>query len=216
MVYRKRSRNRRPASKTGFDKASQALHTATAALALAKMLKSLINVERKYNINANSVLAVNTGVSYLLNGTAQGDDDTDRNGRSVKATSVFTRLSVAKNALATNTAVRLIVYWDRQANGAAPATTDVLETASYLSALNKDYGKRFSVVWDTTCSVNTAGTTFKLIKRYAKLNRHVEYIGTTSGIGSIGANALYIMLISNEATNTPTVAFNNTFRFIDN
>jgi len=48
---------------------------------------------------------------------------------------------------------RIIVFWDQQANAAAPTVTDLLDTtagSAIIAPYNDDYQKRFKVIYDRT------------------------------------------------------------------
>ncbi len=214
---RRRSYRRRPRSSGGGGFGyGRAIATAGAALAVAHGVKALLNVEFKHRIGSGNNLATNTGVFLLNNGIGQGDDNTERVGRSIKLTSLLCRFHLTINALATNTLVRMIIFWDRQSNGATPATTDILESANVLSGLNKDQGKRFYVIFDRSVTLDATLRSSVAIKCYKKLHRHTEFISTASDITGISSNAMWFFILSNEATNTPTVLHNRTVRYIDN
>ena len=156
-------------SSSGGSKVDRALAAAGTALSIATMLKGLINVERKYKILSNTFSVGTSGQTAGLNSIAQGTDDTERIGRSLKATSWLMRATVQQNPAATSpTTCRMMVLWDRQPAG-APAVLEVMETANPLSSLNKDHGKRFTTLWDRTFTLNDQRPTIDL-KAFRKLN----------------------------------------------
>lgn len=220
MPYRKRTyRRRRPTrSRTGWDKASQALATASSALALAKMLKSLINVEHKFKSILGNTSVNSSGTVLSLCHTSQGDDHTARNGRSVKCASLFMRGTVTVNASANGTFVRQIIFIDKQSSGVLPTIAQLLNSTDHLAPINKNFGKRFRVIYDRTYNVNTDSRENAMFKVYRKLSHHIEYSGTTATGDGTGVNSggVYMALISSEATNTPTVDWDTRFTFIDN
>lgn len=216
MPYKRRYRRKRQASYGGFSTASKALSIATAALTTAKLVKSLVNVEQKEKIVASSTTVSTSGSITPLNLIAQGDDKTERNGNSVKNSSFLCRMRAEMSPSATNTAVRIIFFWDQQANGATPTVGNVLQAANVMSSLNTNWGKRFRVVHDRTYDLSATGQSMSSHKFYTKLNTHTEYNDTTGVIAAVSTNTFNMLLISDEATNTPNVYYNTKLRFIDN
>ena len=210
MPYRRRYRRKRsykPRGSSGFNTASKALATASSALALAKMLKSLINVERKFKSILGNTSVSSSGTILSLCHTSQGDDHTSRNGRSVKADSLFMRGTVTVDSLANGSFVRQIIFIDKQNSGVLPTIAQLLNSTDHLAPINKNFGKRFRVIYDRTYNVNTDSRENAMFKIYRKLHQHIEYSGTTATGDGTGVNSggVYMALISNEATNTPAV-----------
>ena len=63
------------------------------------------------------------------------------------------------NSSAASNLVRIIVYLDRQCNGAAAGVTDLLESASYLSFRNLANQSRFKFLYDKTIPINVVAST---------------------------------------------------------
>lgn len=181
-----------------------------------RFLKSVVNAEKKYcDTSVVTVTPNTTGQLVFLNPIATGTDQVTRNGMSVKATSLFVQGSVVKNASATSSIVRLLLVMDHDNQGTAPNVTDILDSANVNSQLNQYNGKRFQILRDKKLVLDTDEVT-KIFKYYMKLGMHLKYGGTTSGSGSARDNALYMLLISNEPTNTPSLTYSSRLRFIDN
>lgn len=147
-----------------------------------------------------------------------GANETNRIGRKIRITSFAWRIHIIKNS-ATSTAgdhdmFRIIVGIDRQCNGAQPAVSDILETASNVSSFyNLVNTGRFKILHDKTHQLNfrsaggaggAADTRWGergfYYKGYHRLNLPVEYDGTTGAITEIRTNNLFILLISHGAT----------------
>ena len=118
--------------------------------------------------------------------------------------------------------LRLIIFWDAQANGADPTingnpNTPVLALLDSQSITNLIYSpyqwqtiERFRVLYDRNFVSNpmvvgntTAGVTdevlpvSQLVKFKLRLNRVTKYSGAGSSIASINTNSLYALWISN-------------------
>lgn len=176
------------------------------------------NVERKYSdVNATTTYS-STPTLTLLNGLSLGTTSETRNGQSIKMVSMQLRMTGSINASATTTQVRFIIFRDRQANAAAPTAANLLENSTGInSPLNLDYGKRFKVYIDKEFMMSLNGTAALRYEKYMKVIFHVDYnTGNTGTIADITTNSLYILIMSDQATNTPTIAWYFRMRYIDN
>lgn len=167
------------------------------------------------------------GNVILLNGVATGTDFTSRIGRKIVLKSLLLRAnSYYTAAVSTQVGdnVRVMVVCDNQANGAAPAVTDILVAADPVSPMNLNNRDRFRVLMDKV--INHAGAVFaagaltngspsmRSIKKYIKLNMESIYSGTGATVGSLASGALYLVLIgfNNNATDFDYIT---RVRFID-
>ena len=107
MPY-KRGYVKKRRKKKGFNyyagKTQSAIKVASTALATARAVKDLLNVEKKYHdVQAtNQSLAYDAVSSTLLNAVAQGDTDQTRDGNSLK----ILNLSMYGNIRVTGTAAQ--------------------------------------------------------------------------------------------------------------
>lgn len=216
MPYRRRYNRRYRRTSNNWDKASKALSVATSALATAKLVKSLVNVEFKETVRATNLSPDASGTVVSLNAIGQGDDKDDRNGNSIKNKSLLVRMRAEQNSSATNTSLRVLFIRDKQVNGSTPLVTDVLQAANPLSSLNTDYGKRFVVLADSLFSLSSNGTTCSHRKIFKKLGFHTEFGGTGNSVADINSGAIWMLAVSDEATNTPTLFYNTKVRYLDN
>lgn len=180
-------------------------------------LKSVVNVERKYSdITFNNTVS-DTENFQLLNGLTTGTSATTRNGQSIKIVSTFIRFYITMNASATTTQVRLFLFKDLQPNGAIPTSGQLLQdNSNILSPLLVAYGRRFKIFMDKLFRLDTNKLNIEF-KKFFKHKFHTEYnTGTAGTIADITKNSLYVMMVSDQATNTPTVQFWSRIRFIDN
>jgi len=179
--------------------------------------------ELKHNDTAASITPATTGTFQLLNGMAVGDTDVLRDGNDANATSIQWRMRVVGDvdAIAAGWCIRHIIFWDSQANGAAPALADVLDlttiTTGVLAPYNRNNQKRFKIIEDKSFVLNptlaTSGTTpitavlslRQMSHGKRSLSRQVKYIGTGATIASIGTNSLYSVMISDANTDAPVV-----------
>ncbi len=159
---------------------------------------------------------VDTGgaVTDSINKIAQGTTESNRDGRKCTVTSVHWRYELSlpeADALATpnaSDAVRVIMYVDKQANGAAIAVLDLLQTADYQSYYNLANSSRFRVLMDKTHQINyktlasdgaAVVSSSQVLQEYSKncqVRLPLEFSDTTGAITEIRSNNVGILLIS--------------------
>lgn len=185
----------------------------------------------------------------LLNGVPQittVDGDTLRAGNEIRITSLQIRgyLSLNQNTNV-GTAVRVMIFWDRQANGAAPSIDDVLDASTIteraIAPIEFDEINRFKIIYDkihllypqvqaTQLDTNEVAPTDNTItttlfggqrrpfRIYKKLNKKVFMgLSATGTITAITSNSLYLAFFSltPTASNPPTVTFGARIYFKD-
>lgn len=169
--------------------------------------------------SVGSTAVSTTGTLTLLNGLAEGDSATTRDGRQVLFKSIQMYVRGTLNGSATNTTIRSIIFLDRQPNEAAPTMAALLATtvAGGVDAFrNLDNRKRFVILHDSRMVVSTDFPE-KVHEHYKKMKLVTQYDSGNAGtIADITSNSLYMLQVSDEATNTPTQIFNVRLRFIDN
>ncbi len=147
---------------------------------------------------------------------AQGNTESQRIGRKVVIRRVNWRYEVRLPAAANQAdtpngdSVRVILYLDKQTNGATAAITDILETADYQSFYNLANSNRFRILMDRTSSIvhhasmtDGASTgSFGAVTQQHKFNKlcsiPIEYdnSATTGVITSQRSNNLGVLTIS--------------------
>lgn len=190
--------------------------TAHTALKVALAVKKLVNVEYKIKDYASSVTPDNAGDVYSITHCGQGTDKDDRTGDSIRAKQHLIRLRATINGSATVTTVMYIIFMDRHQNGTPPTVTELLQNASLVDPVNDEYGKRFKVIRRGYINLSSTGMQTGIRKLYIKHNNVVKYDGAGATTAEQKENNMYMLLLSNEATNTPTVDYYVRFRFIDN
>lgn len=145
------------------------------------------------------------GSISLLNGMAQGTTASTRIGRRILMKSVECRFSVyASNQADT---YRVALLYDKQANAAAPAFTDIYDVANPQSLRNISNKARFMVVHDFglnfvagdgSAAAYPIGAAFERTHEfYKKFSIPVQYNNGTAGtVGDIQTNAFYLVAIS--------------------
>lgn len=190
--------------------------------------------ELKHKDTLISAVPATAGTFTLLNDIAVGDLATSRDGNDINATSIQWRIRVVGDVdLALNgMMLRHIIFWDAQANGAAPVLADLLDlntvTVGVIAPYNRDNQKRFKIVYDTTSVLNAPFTTAFTVatgvttavygvrmqdQGKRQLARVVKYDGTTAAIADIQTNSLYSVWISDANTDAPICQSGFRFHF---
>ncbi len=165
------------------------------------MIKGSVShlVELKLFNVAFAGLSTTTGgtVSPVTQGVEQGDGSGQRDGAQLLLKGVLVRHTLYCNT-GISVVQRVIVFVDRMNDGATPAVTDVLNTASFLSpySIQTVQAKRFKILHDecvvsTTTGSNGANVHFWRFKQDMK----VSFNGTTNVAASNGRNAVFVLFI---------------------
>lgn len=186
-------------------------------------IRKFINIETKFIDTVQGAATQDaTGNVYCISQVAQGLTSATRVGDSVRIQSIEVRGHVLANSAATNTTVRLIIFRDLDGYGTAPATADILEgvgtTMAPFSPEKFNKRERFSILYDQMLMVQggttqgLAGTPFYFQTTH---QGHILYLAETAATASNGKGSVYVMCLSNEATNTPTLRFSSRVLFTD-
>lgn len=212
--YSSKSHNRR----RGFKKRGKIYGAAAYQLYKdVRYLKSLVNVEFKYDDTTVSGGNVdNNGTVTYISGIQQGDAGTQRDGNQVKVVSLQLRGEVSQNPSATDTTLRTMIVCDtKPRSGVGISITDVLDTINVNSFRNLNNRKRFWIMYDRNTYLSINGSrTRKIPAWYKKLQMKLVFDGAANNDST--SYSIYLIQISDEATNTPVVDWRTRLRFIDN
>jgi len=185
------------------------------------------NTELKVQDLAVATYQVNTtGSITLLAVPITGADFNARIGRRIRLKSLFLRGRIMLEGLNSVTLNqpyiaqaqqgRLMIVFDLQPNGAAPAITDILNTADPASHLNLNNRDRFRVILDqeffldpavynTANSTSAWARTGQNVKKYKKINLDMIFNAVNGGtVADIASGALYMVWIGSAAAGTNT------------
>lgn len=193
-----------PTNKRTLKKSKTTPQTTKANAFIGRGLKTL---QEKKTIDLDPLtdaVAGGTAVLYLLNGVATGDDFTDRDGRRIFMTSLQAKFSFYVNSAAASAGgnFRVMFFYDKQPNGAAPVVTDVLKSAAALANMNLNNRSRFQLISNKVYAIGPVTTTAIGAQScftddiYRKLNLDTQYLGTTNTIASIATGSLYMLYIT--------------------
>jgi len=102
--------------------------------------------------------------------------------------------------------VRMLLIYDMQANGAAPAVTDILLNANPDSFFNVNNLARFRILLDKRWALPQVGANstnpvnFPKIRINKTLKLGTQYSGTGNTIASIATGSLYLLLLGSQAS----------------
>ncbi len=181
-------------------------------------LKGLINTEFKTNDVSSTVAVPETGLVLLLNATIAGDDFDNRDGRQVRWKSIQYAINILQHATATQTITRVMIVIDKQPNATLMTIGELLTSgANNLDFRNLDNRKRFVILSDRVVTQSDTNNLVNRLDFYQKMDMITIYDDSNAGtIADIESNALFLVAVSSEATNSPTLQIETRMRFIDN
>lgn len=181
-------------------------------------------------INDTSISTVGT-LFDSVNKVVQGTGESQRTGRKMTIKKINWHYNIVLPEInnapspASGSAVRVILYLDKQANGATAAPADILEdggVAVNYQSFNKLSNKnRFRILMDRMHDINYAGLgadaannfeqahVSQSYSLYKDCNIPVEYSGVTGVITEIRSNNVGVLLIAENGT---TVNFDSKMR----
>ncbi len=170
----------------------------------SKIVKSELNGKTS-NFAANPVPFA--GALFLINGIAQGTDFFERIAttvvlKTIQLKMVF-RVSQASQVLSTVYSMDLI--WDFQANGVAPAITDIYDSISPFSFRALATRRRFRVLYSTGPFILGEASSPNQPDSFAwqvfiNLKAQTTYEGGSNLIASLGTGACWIVIRTDGVT----------------
>ena len=164
----------------------------------------------------DAIVATNAQMTASVNLIAQGVTESERVGRKCTLRSVHWRYKItlpeqdAQATPATGDIIRIIMFVDKQCNGASAGSTDVLEANDFQSFRNLSNSGRFDILMDKEIPINYNGmasdgagivSQAKVMKRgmfNKKCALPVEFSGVTGAIGEIRSNNIGTLIISSD------------------
>lgn len=194
------------------------LEKANKALNLASKVYRFVNTEIKFHDVTTTATAIpNTGTINGLSAVAQGDGQSTRDGDSLKPLHLTIRGSVTNNTTNNRTTLaRIIVFRGKQENGVGFSATDILETSTVYSPKNYTDRFRTKILMDKVIPVppnNNNSYSPKLWNFSTKIIGHVNYSAASTSIEDGG---IYILYLSDQATNPPTMDYYARLTYVDN
>lgn len=201
-----------------YDKKYSTMDIAKKAWAATKYLKGLVNSERHHT---DTTLTLGSAQSQIFNlvSISQGDTMASRHGNSILLKSIYLRGTMVINSSVTqNTRITVLLIKDKQQIADTnPTITDMLVSSTDPNTLNATGTLgRFKTLWRHTYTLYpvSGGRPSLNIEKYFKLQDHVRYNGVSGG--DIQRNGYYLIVITSEPTNYPSVNINARVSFHDN
>lgn len=136
----------------------------------------------------------------LLNGLANGSDASTRVGRKITMKSLLMKYFWKCDPASTGgSPLRILIVYDKQANAAAPAITDILLLDNFNSPNNLSNRDRFVTLVDHyTEPIGIAGNFGVGGSVYKKLNMETMFnAGSAGTIGDITSGSVYLFVAQN-------------------
>ncbi len=182
-----------------------------------KMLKRMINTEIHFTDAVASAQTMSSTPSLvLLNGISVGDTSNTRTGQSIKLDRLDLRFGISPNSTSILNFCRVLVVADKQTNAAAMTAADLLVSSTPFSPYSFGSQNRFICLFDETYAINYPN--LNLTKSVTLPTQfHVTYNSGNAGtVADIVTNSIYLMYLSDVATNQPTISYYSRLWFIDN
>lgn len=173
---------------------------------------------------ANVLGAANiaTGMTQI-NASNQGDASYEHIGKNASITSIALEADFYQPQTdVSSSAIRLMVVYDRQPNGAYPAISNLLadnaSAPTFESAINIGYRERFGVLRDYQFTLDPAMGLSHHYETYIKRALAINFSGTANNIASIASGAIYLVWFYIQLTGTTApvcIAYHSRCRYYD-
>lgn len=214
MPYKRRQRRRRKPL-PWYKRKYTAAEMAGKALSGVNKLRKLVNVEMKkhdrYDTHTVTTNPEEFGLCYL----PEGSGENQRNGTSIKLQSLYMRAKLTIHPSATYSLCRLVLVQDKQQISDTTSPWEAcFSTNDILSPTNRELNQgRFTILYDEVIRLDTSKLNF-FVKKYIPIGNHVKYNGAAGS--DIQKNGLYLMCISDEVTNGPSLTHYTRITYTDN
>jgi len=187
------------------------------------------NVEMKFldTVVAGAALSINGQLKGSMNLVPQNVTESGRIGRKITVKSIMIRGDIHQppgaGSVSANV-VRFMMILDKQCNGALPAITDFLETATFSSFNNLENSARFRVLSDKQYKLQCGGydgtgigEDLLPINVFLKCNIPIEFDNSldTGAITTIRSNNIFGFMITAQTSNVAS-GFTCRIRYTDN
>lgn len=157
-----------------------------------------------------------------INLIRQGAAFYQRIGSKIVMKSISVDFNINASATTPQVSVRSLIIYDRQPNGAFPATTDIfLDNAggqTFGSGLNIANKSRFLILRDQYKEMDTAQGLVYHVKMFCKARLETEYKGDAGTIADIATGAVYLVVFKGTQTGAGNIVcqdINTRIRYYD-
>lgn len=222
-LYKKRMR-KNVRSGTNY-RISRGVQTSSAQVLrrLKRLEKGQVGKELKYHDVNHSATSSTTGSIECINLIAQGNDDTEREGREILLQSIYGKMEFkAGTASDFNYTYRTMIVLDTQNDGTTPGIGDILMTVNTYSfrEMASTNRQRFRILYDKVTVVPNiiTGVQNSRWREYYKRFKNpikLEYDGTAAAIGSCSGKAMFVLTFGNTGANHGSGNVNLRLRYTD-
>lgn len=171
---------------------------------------------KRHDIGTTTVNPSSAGTTQIyLNGIAQGDTSITREGLIIRPKALAVKLLCSHNVSATTTHLRILIVRDKDFTGSTPSLGNILESVDTVSFKQHDKMSRYTIIRDINICLNNVSRNKIFKKVYIKLQGLMHYVGTGATAGDGASNALFMYMISDQSTNTPTVEYTTRLTFVE-
>lgn len=184
---------------TGKGKMKRTEDSRTVKRVVRSMIEARVEHKCMTTSPALNVAPATAGNIHRLGNLAQGDDFYQRSGDVVLMRDLKFKFHASVTTATNANCHRIIILSDSMANGALLTVPELLDTSSYLSMLNivNQQRHRFKIYYDRLHSVVSTSSIqeVSVILDY-KLNKSQFFNDGTANATSVGKNAIYAIVIS--------------------
>ena len=172
------------------------------ALRAVRRLARFVDTELHQSIQINENIAIQgSGTFFQLVSVAQGDDDINRDGIQIGLRRLEMKLHVDRGA--NDSCFRLILFVDKQTNGAVPLLSQVLQITAtdvqtLVSPINNDGKRRFTILSDRTRTVIDGNSNLRCFNLNRKLTNRVRFTGIGAGVPDVSSGMLWLLAVSDQ------------------
>ena len=182
-------------------------------IALLRRRQKLMKPETKYADSFNAVASVpNTGTIYHLTDIDQGDTEKTRTGNDITLLTLLIRFQIIAHSSSNATQFRMIIVQSQKSG--TPTVTEILNSVDPLSAKQRDSPFRTRTLYDKLYSLDDAWHNSPVGKIFIKIRKkrcsYLDNAGSNPQAGN-----LFLLVLADEATNTPTMEWIGRVTFYD-
>lgn len=183
-----------------------------------KLIKTGLNTEQKYHQTTGTAVPVTNiaggPINRCLNEIARGVSDDERIGNQVKSVYLGIRGALEYNPSATSpTIVRALVIKYKRSAGTNPDISDLMQGTVPWSFRSLTQTRNYTLLASRTYNLSS-----QVPQRYVNINikRQIilDFDGATAA--SFDGNAIFLLMWSDDGTNSPTFTFQTRLRYVDN
>lgn len=190
------------------------------ALKEVRELKKLWRPEYKVSTDGLSQAVSSTAViDEAISLIQQGNLKVNRDGNQIRVTEIHLKVKMTQHASTTSNFLRVMIVLDKQCNGIKFGLSDLLDDTQGIPITQYrelDQTDRFHVFCDKMMTTtNDGGDNAWFEYHNMKVNFVMKYDASTGAITDLTSNCLFLLFVSDQTTNTPTVVSNFRIRYVD-